>query len=919
MGFELLDARVARLAQARFTTPTEIQEKVFPIAMGGSDCLAIAPTGFGKMEAAFLPLLSKLLQASEEKKKTNIFALYITPLKALNRDMIERMTHWCRLLGVSLAVRHGDNTSTERARQRDSPPQLMVTTPESLGSLLVAPKLKESLANTRFVVVDEVHELVDSKRGSQLSLSLERLKKKCGSLQLIGLSATVGDEEKVAKFLSQNAIVVKAELSRKILFSVEFPLKAEKEIGEMWKLDDAANARIARLLELIDSSTGTLVFVNTRSLAESLASMLFQLKEVEGKISVHHGSLSKEARIQAEQDFKSAQKVKAIICTSSLELGIDIGSVQLVVQYHSPRQVSRLLQRVGRSGHSRHLVPKGVILSVNALDAAESGVLCKCAAERKLEAPKFFEKPLDVLAHQLVGIALDANNEPVPVAEAFSLCKKAFPFRELSLQEFVEVCKQLKDERLIFLSADYAKFTTTRASLMYYYENLSTIRDSKKFFMKNSESRRNVALLDEQFVAENLQEGVSFICRGIPWKVLSVSDDEVVVEQSSDYSAAIPDWIGEEIPVSFDACQQVAELLQESCKEKLDENYCLDGNAQQQIASFSSRQKQFFVPKKEQWFIEEGGNTLVLHTFAGNKVNETLSRVVAGLFNASGASVRTRASSYSIAFEASKKVSAEKLRDVLLELTPGNVEKILFKTLPSTAMFRYRFVDVAKRFGFLSKKSDLRDIALKRLVESQKETPIWKEAMAETLTEKLDLQKLQQLVQHKKITIVSKTTLSPLAQEFLEFYAGKELLGPAEPTDALVEAFKKNLLKEKTEFYCVFCKHCFSRRNSELPESLKCPSCSSTQLTLQKYQEILEKNSAELSGQERKRLNESRKIESLFSSFGKKAVVALTTFGVGAETAGRVLSRLRKSDEEFYIDLLEAQKNFIKNRKFWRV
>ena len=263
------------------------------------------------------------------------------------------------------------------------------------------------------------------------------------------------------------------------------------------------------------------------------------------------------------------------------------------------------------------------------------------------------------------------------------------------------------------------------------------------------------------------------------------------------------------------------------------------------------------------------------------------------------------------------------MRELLQQLSPSALEATLSRVLPSSALFRYRFVDVAKRFGLLRRHSDLRDAAVKRLVEAHANSPIWREAMAEALTEKLDLPQskhLASLVNSRavRVTLVSRPKLSPLAREFLEFYSARELLAPAEPTDALLEAFKRNLLGQKTEFHCNYCRHSFSRINKELGSALKCPNCGGTQLTLAEYSQVLGKNVEKLSPQERKQVAEARTIESLFSSYGGRAAVALATYGVGAETAARVLSRLHKTDGEFFLDLLGAQKNFVRTRRFWR-
>lgn len=995
-SFDLLEERIAKLAKARFGEPTDIQNKLVPLAMQGKNVLGIAPTGFGKTEAAFLPVLSLLL-------KSNYFDgirfLYITPLKALNRDMLERMRYWCNLTGVSLAVRHGDTTSAERVKQRDNPPTVLVTTPETLNSLLIGP-LRNSLRNVEWVVVDEVHELVDSKRGTQLAVALERLKervkeknvlengenksiqaknesasvekkenklveKKENTIQIIGLSATVGSPEKVAKFVASDAVAVKSELERKIDLRVEFPTKGAFELNRLWKLDNESSARVARIRELIESHENTLVFVNTRSLAESLASLLYQAEELKKIIGVHHGSLAKEARLHAEEKFKQVEgegSLKAIICTSSLELGIDVGKVNLVVQYHSPRQAARLLQRVGRSGHSKSRTPKGVVVSVSGVDCVESAVLARQALQGKLEETVWEEKPFDVLAHQIAGIVLDdegtskaknddgKNNFYNPVQataieskKVFETIKLALPYASLTPQEFLLACRQLKNQRLLFISEDYSKIASTRATKLYYYENVSTIADSRKYFVKNAGDRKNVALLDEGFVAEYLSEGAVFITRGIPWRVLSVTDDEVVVEQSGDYSAAIPDWVGEEIPVSPETAAGVRELLEKAGKEgdgkkygnekqeeksdellqEIEEEYHCSSGAAKKIVGFAGSQAKFFVPEKAKMFVEASGRTVVLHTFAGSNSNEALARVLSSLLaEKTRGSVYTRISAYSIVFDFAKPIGEEKFVELVKQLKPGEVKKILLQALPGTAMFRKAFADCARRFGLLQKNADLRAINLKRLVEAHADTPVWEEALKEILFEKLDAEGAAKcLRENKEVVRVFRNAFSPLAKEFLEFGGWGELLAPTEASSELLEAFKQNLLEKTSRLVCNYCNNSFSKLNKELGEKVKCPHCASSQLTLGEYSEALKKNSGgkELNSEERRQLAEARRVESLVEAYGSKALVALSTYGVGPETAARVLGRLREDELDFYNDLLEAQKNFVRTRKFWKI
>jgi len=933
-AYHLLEPGISKLALARFGVPTEIQEKVIPLALEGKNLLCIAPTGFGKTESAFLPLLGKLVQSGGTQ---GIRFVYITPLKALNRDLLERLQYWCKLSGVSLAVRHGDTSSSERVKQRDNPPAVLVTTPETLNALLIGP-LRDALRNVEWVVIDEVHELVDSKRGIQLSVALERLKERVkerkpdANVQIIGLSATVGSEQLVTKFVASDAQLVKSQLARKINLSIEFPTKQSAgPLDKLWSLDAFSGARLARILELIETHENTLVFVNTRSLAESLASLMFQSQELRKVIGVHHGSLARDARLAAEQEFKKKEGgLKAIICTSSLELGIDVGKVNLVIQYHSPRQAARLVQRVGRSGHSKGKTPKGVVIAVSGMDCVESAVLAKHALDGRLEPTGFEQNALDVLAHQIAGMTLDAGEgKTVDSKKAFEIIKRALPYATLSPQQFLLVCRQLKNQRLISISDDFSKLSTTRATKLYYYENVSTIADSHKYFVKDAANRKNVAMLDESFVAEYLQEGAVFITRGIPWRVLSVAEDEVVVEQSGDYSAAIPDWVGEEIPVSWQAAQDARTLLEQvgegSLTDKdIEAKHCCTAEAAAKIIDFAKQQAKYFVPKAGRLYLEhQGGKTFVLHTFCGNKANEALSKALCSLLTEkTRASVYARTSAYAIAFDFAKPLEVHAFKNILADLQPHEVGKILLAALPATPMFRKSFADAARRFGLLQKGADVRGLNMKRFVEAQANTPVWHEAMQEILSEKLDAEGAGRLLENnKEIVLVAKDGFSPVAREFLEIKGFGELLAPMQATQQLLEAFKQSLLAKRTEFCCSYCLNSYSKANSEVEEKVKCPSCGSTQVTTADYADVIKKSAKglELTSTERKQLEQAHRAESLISAYGRKAVIAFSTYGVGEETAARMLARLRDDELEFYNDLLEAQKNFVRTRKFWKI
>ncbi|NYZ78442.1 DEAD/DEAH box helicase, partial [Candidatus Micrarchaeota archaeon] len=904
-----------------FTEWTEIQEKAIPLVLEGKNILAIAPTGFGKSEVAFLPILSKVLDAREKGDSRGIKALYISPLRALNRDLMERLLFWTRVLGITLAVRHGDTTASERVKQRDQPAEIFITTPETLQSMLVAPKLKDSLSNVKFVVVDEVHELVESKRGLQLELGLERLREKAPGFQVIGLSATVGDEKEAARFIARDAIVVKSSLERGLKASVECPTRPKTDALEELGVSKESRAKLERVIDLIETHSRTLLFVNTRYIAESLASLLLETR-LKDEIAVHHSSLSKETRLETEKEFKSfGGKLKAIICTSSLELGIDVGSVDLMIQFVSPRQVTRFLQRIGRSGHRKHLTPKGVVIANDALDCFESAAIISRAKKGLLEPLEIRKNALDVVAHQAAGLALDFDQ--LTVEKAFALIKRARSFETLSLQEFIEVLKQASDARNILF--DGTRFSANKKTRLYYYENLSTIRDTKKYFVKDAEKRKNVGVLDEDFVSEYLYPNATFIARGRAWKVLSISDDEVVVEATRDLGAAIPDWVGEEIPIAREVAEQTNDLIAKlgeahASEELAQELYCSQ-DALKKMLEFAREQKKFFTPNASEIVIETNKDFAAVHCFAGTKANETLSRALSALLTASlGASVRSKASAYGFLLEFPKSVNGDKIKQALQELSGRSLRAVLNQALPHSTLFRHKFVGVAKAFGVLRKDSELGGFGVRRLVEALWDTPVFKEALEETFFDKLDLQAAAEALGKKILLIQDRGEWSPLAKQFFNYGAFSELLVPAEPSSQVVQAFKQELLEKRVRLSCTYCGKAFGRALAE-DRPLACPYCKSTQLTLADYEEVIEKKKKkkELNEEEKTKLREAKRVVSLVGAYGKRALLALETFGVGPKSASRVLSRLQKTDDEFYADLLEAQKKFIKTRRFWQL
>lgn len=365
--------------------PTPPQEKVIEPILKGENVLLIAPTASGKTEAALLPVFDSYIRSNQKK---GISLIYITPLRALNRDIYRRMMFWADHLEIDIEIRHGDTSQKQRRRQTIKPPQILITTPETLQAILPTKSMRPHLKTVKWLIIDEIHDLAASKRGAQLSIGMERLENITNGYQRIGLSATVGNSETVACFLGgiKSVTTVEVEVDKRYVYKVQFPQPKDQDYDLADELNTSPKAatRLNKIKNLIRTHNSSLIFVQGRGQAEGLG---FKLKHIEKSIEVHHGSLSREQRHRVEDEFKAGE-LKAIVCTSTLQLGIDIGEVDLCIQYLSPRQVSTLIQRVGRSGHTLSKLSKGITIPAYGEDVLESLVTSKMARKKQLEDRK---------------------------------------------------------------------------------------------------------------------------------------------------------------------------------------------------------------------------------------------------------------------------------------------------------------------------------------------------------------------------------------------------------------------------------------------------------------------------------------------------------------------------------------------------
>ncbi|MFB6087692.1 MAG: DEAD/DEAH box helicase, partial [Haloarculaceae archaeon] len=480
---ELGDAVRAALSDRGFETPTEPQREAIAPLVDGENVLVVAPTGTGKTETAMLPVLDAL----EGEERFGIGALYITPLRALNRDMRERLDWWGERLDLDVQVRHGDTTDYQRQQQAEDPPDVLVTTPETLQAMLTGERLREALSAVEHVVVDEVHELAASKRGAQLTVGLERLRELADSFQRVGLSATVG------RFLTgdRGCEVVEIDVGSRLDVQVRSPEVRdvdERLAGELMTEPEFAS-HVRFIDELIDEHESVLVFVNTRQFAEALGS---RFKELGTNIGVHHGSLAKESRIEVEDRFKSGE-LDALLCTSSMELGIDVGHVDHVVQYNSPRQVTRLLQRVGRAGHRRDLVSSGTVVTTNPADTLEALSIARRAQAGEVEPADIHHGSLDTVANQIAGLVMDFGE--IRAMRAYEILTRAYPFRDLEEHEFKQVVRELAGNRVVWLDEDRDTVEKRSGTWQYFYHNLSMIPDEATYTVEDVASGREVGTL----------------------------------------------------------------------------------------------------------------------------------------------------------------------------------------------------------------------------------------------------------------------------------------------------------------------------------------------------------------------------------------------------------------------------------------
>ncbi len=740
--------------------------------------LVSAPTGATKTLTGFLSILNELVDSHEKGILENkIYCVYVSPLKALNYDIehnlktpLQEMEEIAgKKIAVRIAVRTGDTTQKEKAEMLKNPPHILITTPESVAILLSSIKFSRYLQNVEWCIVDEIHALADNKRGVHLSISIERLASQSNHLTRVGLSATVAPLEEIAKFLvgeNGSCKIVDVQFIKKMDLKVLSPLP--DMINTTFEKTHSALYHL--LHQLIQEHHTTLIFTNTRSATERV---VHNLKEMfptlyHSNIGAHHGSLAKELRHNLEKRLREGL-LKVVVCSTSLELGIDIGFVDLVVCLSSPKSVARALQRIGRSGHRLCDITKGRIIVLDRDDLVECSVLLKAAMDRKIDKIHIPKNCLDVLAQQIIGIALEKVWDE---RELFELIKKSYCYSNLAKKDFDETLSYLAGE---FVSLEdrhvYAKIWRKdgkigrrgRLGRVIYMTNIGTIPDETFVLVKIGD--RVIGKIDENFL-EKLKAKDIFLLGGETYEFQFSRGMVAQVKATSSRPPTVPSWFSEMLPLSFDLAEEIGRfraLMLEKFSDKMKKediidfvNHYLyvDRNGAEAIWEYFQEQYEYcgLIPTSKRVLIEhyngENEKKVIFHTLFGRRVNDCLSRAIGFVLSKQSAgNVEIGINDNGFYFASKKSMNIDR---ALSLLKADKLELLMSIAIDSSEVLRRRFRHCATRAFMILRNYKGRQkrvgrqqvssmILMKALKNISPDFSVLKEARREVLEDLMDI------------------------------------------------------------------------------------------------------------------------------------------------------------------------------------
>jgi ATP-dependent Lhr-like helicase len=815
----LLRPYVAEWFKRKYEEFTPVQRKTIPIVKRGESVLVSSPTGTGKTLAVFLGIIDNMYEHYERygELPSPVHVVYVSPLRALNNDMrrnlyepVRGIVEVAREMGLELpeiriAVRTSDTSSYEKQKMLRNPPHILITTPESLALSLNAPKFREFLRNVRVVVVDEIHDLASSKRGSHLAVSIERLENLAGRrLQRIGLSATIAPLEEVAKFLvgfndsgePRDCYIVDARFDKPVDIRVTAPVEDLVHTPA-----EVVNEAIYRkIVELVKKHRTTLIFTNTRSATERVVFKLRKIMEKEKILDVdgieaHHSSLSRDARLEVEEKLKRGE-LRVVVSSTSLELGIDIGYVDLVLLLSSPKSATRLLQRVGRSGHHIREVSKGRVVVVDRDDLMECTVLSKLAMERKIDNIRIPKNPLDVLAQHIVGLALEGDWR---LEDAYRLIKRAYLFHELSYEDFMSVVYYLagklgdfyEHQRVyskIWLDEERGVFGRKKSTRMIYYLNVGVIPDESKVKVFTVDGKY-VGDLEEGFV-EYLTPGDLFVLGGRVYEFIQSRGFIAIVRRADGQRPTVPSWFSEMLPLSFDSALEVgrfrrlvSEMLDregfEKTVEYLVREYRLQRHAARSICEYIMEQKLYannLVPSDKLILIEiydePSRRNIIVHSLFGRRANDALARLYAYVVGSKlGVNIKITVTDNGFMLTLPGHPDADYV-ELFKSIPTDRAWELLTRVIRRTDLLKRRFRHVAVRSFMLLRrykdteksihKLQLNAEELLKAVEEIKGFPVLKETHREILMDYMHVDEAIKVLEWVKRGEVEVASIGPL-------------------------------------------------------------------------------------------------------------------------------------------------------------
>ncbi len=768
-----------------------------------NNILISAPTGATKTLTAFLSILNDLVNLAEAGNLQNqVYCVYVSPLKALNNDvginLIRPLEEIAALagkkLGIRVAVRTGDTPAYERAKMLDKPPHILITTPESLAIMLSTKKFRDHLKNVWWTVVDEIHALAENKRGTHLSVSLERLNR-LSNFCRIGLSATIAPLEEIAKYLvgpERDCTIVN------IQFLKQLDLKVLSPVPDLINItyDQLQNKTYELIDQLIQSHKTTLIFTNTRAGTEKVVHHLKEKypERYTENIGAHHGSLSKSHRLNIEERLRKGE-LKCVVCSTSLELGIDIGFIDLVILLGSPKSAARALQRVGRSGHQLHSTTKGRFIVMDRDDLLECAVMLKAAVEKKIDRIHIPTNALDVLAQQIFGIVLE---EPQNIKEVYSMIKKSYCYKDLTYDDYLQLIDYLSgkfislEDRYIFAKIWIDESTGmmgkrgTMARVLY-MTNIGTIPEEAMIHVKMGDA--HIGMIDEAFL-ERMKRGDIFVLGGSVYQFKHAAGTVAQVAPAVGRKPTVPSWYSEMLPLSFDTALEIQKfrrfmeekfIYRKSKEEILQfiaEYLYVDSLAAEAIYQYFKEQFDYVeIPHDKKIIVEHyyelDKHYMIFHTLFGRRVNDCLSRALAyAIFRQQHRDVELGISDNGFYLASDQKIQAlrafkllksDELRKVLeIAVEKTEVLKRRFRHCATRALMILRtYKGKTKRLGKQQVSSMILYSALKRINEN---FSIIKEAKREVLEDLMDVEnavKVIKLVEDGDIILKEISTNIP--------------------------------------------------------------------------------------------------------------------------------------------------------------